>query len=85
MAVTRRVVKLPPSRNAVDLVDDRHGRVAAQHEVAMQRMDVAVGLDGALRRHQRLADDLAAEHPLPARLRAAATEQVVFQRLEVEY
>ena len=33
---------------------------------------------------QRLADHLAAEHALPAGLRAAAAEQIVLERLEVE-
>ena len=38
----------------------------------------AVGCD------QRLADDLAAEHALPAGLRADAAEQVLLERLDVE-
>ena len=41
-------------------------------------------LDGAAGRDQRLADHLAAEHPLPARLRRAAAEQVHLERLEIE-
>ena len=41
-------------------------------------------LDRAAGRDQRLADDLAAEHPLPARLRRAAAEQVHLERLEIE-
>ena len=41
-------------------------------------------LDGAAGRDQRLADHLAAEHPLPAGLRATAAEQVHLERLEVE-
>src|ERR1700686_5287904 len=41
-------------------------------------------LDGAAGGAQRLADHLAAEHPLPARLRRAAAEQVHLQRLEIE-
>src|SRR5580704_3358187 len=40
--------------------------------------------DGAAGGDQRLADHLAAEHPLPARLRRAAAEQVHLQRLEIE-
>ena len=43
MAVTRRVVKEPPSRMPLDLVDDRHVGVARPHEIAVQRMDMAVG------------------------------------------
>ena len=47
-------------------------------------MHMALRIDGALRRHQRLADHLAAENPLPARLRTATTKQIVFQRFQVE-
>ncbi|MCY1303119.1 hypothetical protein D9M70_528130 [compost metagenome] len=47
-------------------------------------MDEAVRVDGALGRHQCLADDLAAEDPLPADLRAQAAEQVFLQLLEIE-
>ena len=49
----------------------------------MQRMRQPA-LDGAACRHHRLPDHLAAEHPLPARLRAVAAEQVHLERLEVE-
>jgi hypothetical protein len=41
-------------------------------------------IDGAHGRHQRLPHHLAAKHPLPADLRAAAAEHVHLQRLEVE-
>ncbi len=47
-------------------------------------MDETLSLDGALRRHQRLADHLPAEDPLPAGLRAAAAEDVDLDRLQVE-
>src|SRR6201999_1359494 len=66
-----------------DLVDDRNLRIARQDEKAMQRMRQPA-LDGAARRHHRLSDHLAAEHPLPARLRAVAAEHVHLERLEVE-
>ncbi len=49
----------------------------------MQRMRQAA-LDGAACRHHRLTDHLAAEHPLPARLRAVAAEHVHLDRLEIE-
>ena len=49
----------------------------------MQRMRQPA-LDGAARRHHRLSDHLAAEHPLPARLRAVAAEQVHLERFEIE-
>ncbi len=68
----------------VDLVDDRHLGVAGPHEIAVQRMHVAIGLDGPLRRHQGLGDRLAAEYALPFHLGAATTIQIVFQPLEVE-
>ena len=42
-------------------------------------------LDGARRGNQRLADHLSAEDALPADLRAASAEEVVFERLEVEH
>jgi hypothetical protein len=41
-------------------------------------------VDGAAGRDQRLADHLAAEHALPARLRAAPAKQVYLERLEIE-
>ena len=41
-------------------------------------------IDGAAGGDQRLADHLAAEHPLPARLRRAAAKQIQFERLEIE-
>ena len=41
--------------------------------------------DGAAGRDQRLPDHLAAEHALPAILRAAATKQVHLDLFEVEH
>ncbi len=41
-------------------------------------------VDGAAGRDQRLADHLAAEHPLPRHLRRAPAEQVHLELLEVE-
>ena len=67
----------------LDLVDDRNLRIAGQDEIAMDRMRQPA-LDGAARRHHRLSDHLPAEHPLPARLRAVAAEQVHLERLEIE-
>ena len=69
--------------DAVDLVDDRHRRVARPHEVAVQRMRRAA-VDGPGRGDQRLPDHLAAEHALPAGLRRLAAKQVHLERLEVE-
>ena len=72
--------------DAIDFVDDRHLGIAAEQEISVQRMrrtnrhvfDRAAGGD------QRLADDLAAEHALPARLRRPAAEQIQFERFEIE-
>ena len=44
----------------------------------------AAPVDGAARGDERLADHLAAEHPLPADLRAAAAIQVVLELFEIE-
>ncbi len=70
--------------DAIDLVDDRHAGIAGPHEIGMQGMHEAVLFHCALRRHQRLGDDLAAEHPLPAGLRAEAAIQVLLDRLDIE-
>ena len=69
--------------DAVDLVDDRHLRIAREEEIGVQRMG-SRALDRAGGRDQRLADHLAAEHALPADLRAAAAKQVHLERLEIE-
>ncbi|MGY4354676.1 hypothetical protein ACVW0J_001169 [Bradyrhizobium sp. i1.7.7] len=68
---------------ALDLVDDRDLRIARQDEIAMQRMRQPA-LDRAAGRNHRLPDHLAAEHPLPARLRAVAAEQIHLELFEVE-
>ena len=49
----------------------------------MDRMRQAA-FDGAACRDHRLPDHLAAEHPLPARLRAVAPEQVHLELFEIE-
>ena len=40
--------------------------------------------DGSVGRHQRLADNLAAEDPLPAHLWAQAPEEIVLECFKVE-
>lgn len=72
-----------PVAYPVHLENDRYFRVAAEQEIAMQRMRQPV-FDGAPRRNQRLADDLSAENALPAILRAETPEQVDFELLKVE-
>ena len=69
--------------DAVDLVDDRNLRIAAEQEIGVQRMRQRV-LDGAGGGDQRLADHLAAEHALPADLRARAAEQIDLELFEIE-
>ncbi len=49
----------------------------------MQGMGEAT-LHGPVGRDQGLADDLAAEHALPADLRAQAPEQINLERLDIE-
>ena len=68
----------------VDLIEDRHGRIARQHEIGMQRMRETIAVDGPLRRHQRLADDLPAEDALPTDLRAVAAKQVHLNGFEIK-
>src|SRR5690606_38841871 len=70
--------------NAVHLVNDWHLGVARPHEIPVQGMDMAIRLDGTLRRDQRLGYGLSAEDALPIQIGAATTEQVVFQPLQVE-
>ena len=70
---------------AVDLVEDRYARVARSEEVRVQRMDVPAGfVDRAGRRDERLAGDLAPEHPLAVFVGLDAPEDVDLDRLEVE-
>ena len=70
--------------DAVDLVDDRNAGIAGPEEIGVQRMRLAVGLDGARGGDERLPDHLAAENALPTILRAATAEEVVLERLQVE-
>ena len=78
--------KAPAVANAIDLVDDRHLGIAAKKEIGVQRMRRPLRhvVNRTAGSNQSLADDLAAEHALPARLRRAAAEQVHLQRLEIE-
>ena len=69
--------------DAIDIVDDRHCRIAWAEEIGVERMSVTV-LDGAIGGDQRLADHLATEDTLPADLRAHAAKQVLLERLDVE-
>ena len=51
--------------NSIDLVEDRHRRVARAQEVGVQRVHLPARiLDRASRGHEGLTGDLAAEDPL---------------------
>src|SRR4051794_33474160 len=67
----------------LNFVNDRYLRIAGKNEIAVQRVRQPA-LYGSACGHHRLPDHLAAEHPLPARLRAVAAEQVYLYRLEIE-
>src|SRR4029079_16855311 len=69
---------------ALDVVDDRVLDVARAQEVRVQRMRVAVGVDGLLRGGERLPEHLAAEHVARADVATFAAEQVVLEALELE-
>ena len=74
----------PPVAHPVDVVDDRDVGVAGADEVGVQRVHGPVRLDRAAGGDQRLPGHLAAEHPLPGRLRADSAEDVLLDLLEVE-
>src|SRR5690606_31311634 len=70
---------------ALHFIEDWYLRIAAQQEIAMERMHRPVGVDGPLRCRQSLTDHLAPEDPLQAGARALSPKQVVFQFLEIKY
>src|SRR5215813_12689511 len=71
--------------HTLDFIDDRHLGIAGEQEVGMHRVRRSAGhVDSAAGRDQGLANDLAAEYPLPADLRAAAAKDVHLERLEVQ-
>ena len=75
----------PAVADAVDLVEDRHRRVARAQEVGVQRVHQAARVvDRACRGDQRLAGHLPAEHPLAALVGRDAPEDVDLDGLEVE-
>ena len=82
-AVTRRVVKLRPSR--MRSTSNRIGSsgIAGEEEIGVQGMGRA-RLDGAGSGDQRLGDRLAAEDPRPPVGRRAADEPVGADRFDVE-
>ena len=71
--------------DAVDLVQDRHGRIARAQEVRMQRVhEPAALVDRARGGDERLSGDLATEHALTVLVGRRAAEDVHFDRFEVE-
>jgi hypothetical protein len=69
--------------DAVDLVEDRHRRVARPEEIRVQRVDDAAR-GGAARGDERLPRDLPADHALAVLLRAPSAEDVHLELLEIE-
>ena len=74
----------PAVAGPLDVVDDRHVGVTGTQEVRVQGVDRPPGFHRSARGDQRLAGDLAAEHPLQPGLRLPATEEVVLDLLQVE-
>ena len=70
--------------DAIDLVEDRHPRIAGAQEIGVQGVHQAIGGDRAPGRDERLTRDLATEDADPALLRASAPEDVHVEFLEVE-
>src|SRR5690349_984908 len=70
--------------DAVDVINNWNFWIAGQQEIGVHRVRRTAGVDGAYRRDESLANHLAAKDPLPADLRRAATEQIHFERFEVE-
>ena len=70
--------------HAIDIVDDGTGGISAEQEVGVQRVGDALLRHCAHGRHERLPQHLAAEDALPPLLRAAAAEQILLERLQVE-
>ena len=64
IALTRRVQNDPPSRSRSTMYTVGRPGVAGPQEVAVQRVHLELRVDGAHRRHQRLAGDVAAERAL---------------------
>jgi hypothetical protein len=70
----------------LDLVEDRHRRIAGAQEVGVQRVDVAGRVvDRPCRRHQRLAGHLAPEDALALLLWGDPSEEVHLDGLEIEH
>ena len=68
---------------AIHLVEDRRADFARPQEIGVERVGCSV-LDGPTGGHQRLGEDLAAEHARRRHLRAASAEEIDFEILEVE-
>ncbi len=73
----------PAIAQSIHLVDDGDSWVSGAQKIRVERMDLPV-LHGSARGDQRLAGDLAAEYSLLLFFRAAPTEEIELQFLEVE-
>ena len=79
-----RVVKLPPSRVSLHVVDHVAVGVAGSQEVAVERVHDPLGGHGLAGGRQRLADDLAAEDRQEAEVLTATAEDGVLDLLQLE-
>jgi hypothetical protein len=68
---------------AIDFVENRNFGITGAQKIGVQRVTLTT-LDGARRRDQRLAENLASEDPLPAVLRRNAAKSIGFYGLVVE-
>jgi hypothetical protein len=75
--------KTLPVPNPIDFIDDRHGGIAKQKKIAMQRMR-RPSFDGAGRGDEGLRDHKAAEHVSRANLGAAPAKNIFLDPFEIE-
>jgi hypothetical protein len=74
----------PAVAGALHVVHDRDRRVAGAQEVGVQRVDLAVPLDGAHPGDERLAGNLPPKHTLERRVGLASAEEPGLDLFEVE-
>ena len=68
----------------IDEIDDRRLEVAGEDEVAVRRVRLALALDRAARRDQRLREDLPTEDAPRAEVAVLPAVDIDLERLEVE-
>ena len=85
MATTRARGEAAAVADPVDLVEDRHQRIAGTQEVGVQRVDLPAGVvDRARGGHQGLTCDLSTEHALAALVGRPAAEDVDLDGFQIE-